>query len=113
MVGWLTRLRRPRREISATTAILAGVLLFPAWLAALAALLWVQLGWSWALLFLLAAPGLGLVALGLAEWRADTWADVTTFLRLGRRERLKALLRREREELAAEIERLRARLVEA
>ncbi len=107
-VPWLVARLAPAREIHATTQILAGAVFFPLWALGLALATGIWLGWPYGLALALAAPGLGLAALGFLEWHRERRRDVATFLRLGLRRRLKAHLQRERDGLAAEIEALRA-----
>lgn len=110
LLPWLVAHLDPRREIHATTQILAAVVLFPLWVLALALAVGAWLGWPFGLALVLAAPGLGLAALGFVEWHRKRRRDVTVFLRLGLRRGLGAHLRSERDALAAEIEALRSEL---
>ena len=106
----VARLAKPTRDVHATVQMLAGILLFPLHLALVgwALLLWLGTGWT-SVVLLLSIP-LGLLALAYRDWRAEVWADVRAFLRLGARRRLRELLVRERAEIAGEIAALRADL---
>lgn len=92
----------------ATARILAGFVLFPAWLALLAGLTGWWLGAGPALLMALAAAVLGPVALAFRDWERWARGEVRTFLRVASRRRLRELLLRERAALADELGRLRA-----
>jgi len=96
----------PPRDTHATVQILAGLVYFPLWLALLFGAVALTVSWPWALLCVALAPLLGLFALAFLEWRRDATADVSVFLRLGLRRRLKEHLRAEREALATEIQEL-------
>jgi len=109
-VAWLVARLHPSRDQFATYAILGGIVLFPSWVLALALAAGAWLSWSVGLALALAAPPLGLAALGYLEWRRDTLEDVAAFFRLGLRHRLRALLVAQRDALAADIEALRAEL---
>lgn len=108
--GLLARLMRPERDVFATVTLLGALLFFPLWYALAALLAWTFAGTLWGVLVLLVAPPAGLFTLHFRDWGAETLADVRAFLRLGLRDRLRAHLRAERDELASEIESLRTRL---
>lgn len=91
----------------ATVRILAGLVLFPLWLSAAATLVGLRWGALPALLGVLVLAVLGPLALAFRDWQRWALGEVRTFLRVASRSRLRALLVREREELAAELGRLR------
>ncbi len=108
-VPWIARPFAATAAVLATGRILAALLLFPLWLAALAALAARASPWAAALVVVL-APALGLFALAFRDWRAEIRDEAQVFLRLAARSRLRAHLARERAELARAIDGLRERL---
>jgi glycerol-3-phosphate O-acyltransferase / dihydroxyacetone phosphate acyltransferase len=102
----LARLGRPDPETFATAVLLAGIVLFPLWWLLLAVLAGVLQGALAAVLTLLLAPALGFFALVFLERRAEAYADLQVFLRLGLRREAKEELRAQRDALAARIEAL-------
>ena len=110
VVPRIARRADPSRDVHATVQILAGVVLFPAWLLALAGVALWQLGLAAGLAVLVLAPPLGLVALAFRDWRAETVDEVALFFRLGRLEPLRVRLRGERDAIVREIAALRERL---
>jgi 1-acyl-sn-glycerol-3-phosphate acyltransferase len=94
----------------ATARIFAGALLFPTWLALVAGLAFWRLGPIAGVALLVLAPLLGLAALAYRDWRLALHAEVRTFLRLAGRAHLRELLLAERDELARELEAVRANL---
>jgi 1-acyl-sn-glycerol-3-phosphate acyltransferase len=112
VTGLVARLMRPERDLFATVTLLGALLFFPLWYTLATVLAWLFAGALWGVVVLLVTPLAGLFTLHFRDWGAETLADVRTFLRLGRRDRLRAHLRADRDELAAEIESLRARLAD-
>lgn len=112
-VGWVGRLLRPNPDMAATVHLLAGLVLFPLWLVGIGVAIGLGLGWPSGILAMLLAPVLGLLALSFLEWWRGTVGDVSAFLRIGHRRRLRVLLARQRDELAAEIEALAGELRES
>jgi len=110
LAPWIARVLRPTRDTYATVQILAGIVFFPAWWAAVAIAIGILGGWTAAGIVATAALPVGLVALWFRDWRRERMADVAAFLVLTRRTRLRQLLRKERDEIAREIEALRAEL---
>ena len=108
LVPYVARLLRPSRSIYATVQIVAGIVLFPLWWIAAAVAAGIYSGWPGALSVVVLAPPLGLLALWFLGWRRETTADVAAFLVLARRKRLRELLRQERDDIAREIDALRA-----
>jgi len=105
LVGQLApRLATP--DTLATVRILAGLVLFPLWLALAALLVGLGAGPGAALVLALLAAMLGPVALAFRDWERWARGEVRTFLRVASRRRLRELLVREREALAGELARL-------
>ncbi len=103
----------PNPDMAATVHLLAGLVLFPLWLLGIGVATGLWLGWPSGVLAMLLAPVLGLLALSFLEWWRGTVGDVSAFLRIGHRRRLRVLLGRQRDELATEIEALASELREA
>ena len=91
----------------ATARILAGLVLFPLWLALATALTGWRLGFAPALLAAGLATLLGPVALGFRDWQRWARGEVRTFLGLASRRRLRELFLAERAALAHELDELR------
>ena len=106
----LGKLWKPVPETLATTVVMAALVVFPIWFVVLVAAAWLFAGPLAGLVVALLAPGLGLIAVGYWEGRRQAFADLSVFFRLGLRSRLKALLIRQRDALAARIEALSAEL---
>ena len=108
LVPYFPRWVSASRDAHATVQVLAGIVLFPAWwLTGAGIAFWFSGAAAAAVTAALAVP-LGLLALAYHDWRTEARDDVAAFLRLSGRRRLRELLARERAELAAAMERLRA-----
>lgn len=107
-IAALLAVSRPSPDVVSTYKLLASLVLLPAWHGALIAGLAPFLPLAW--LCALAAGLPALAALALALWRrpAHTWREVAIFLRVAPLLRLRAGLKRQRERLRSELERLGA-----
>ncbi len=98
LTGWLTTLSRPDPETQSTYKLLIGLVVYTAWVMALAALAaWLAGPWIGALV-LPAVPAIGLIGLWIRERRRDTrrlWRKLSSVL--ARREIVPALRTRQRE----------------
>lgn len=108
IVPWITRRVGPSRSVFATVQILAGAVVFPLWLALLAALGERAQGAAGALLLPLAAAAAGLFALARADEARAALAGLRSFFRTADARALRAELARERDRLADELRAARA-----
>ena len=111
LVPLATRFSSASRDIHATIRILTGLVLFPLWWLAATFAAAALVSGPVAVGVALALPVLGLAALAWIDWREERAGDVRAFLLLARRGSLRERLVRERDEIAEEIEGLRARLL--
>ena len=108
----IASLSRAQTDVLATIKLVAALLLFPSWYAALVVgtALWVG-PWACVAIALLAPP-LGPFATRFWQRRAHALEDAQVFFRVARAESLRERLRERRDSLAAEIEATRERIAE-
>jgi len=114
---WIASALKPELDLVGTVKFFASLVVAPLWMLLLAVAAWLALGTSWAVAALLGAIPLALLTRYFFEHWRGVMRDVRTFLVLASRQGLKALLHREGEALAAQVEsiaaELRPRLAEA
>jgi 1-acyl-sn-glycerol-3-phosphate acyltransferase len=108
LLAGLLRILRPSPDVVSTYKLLGALLALPAWHAALIGMLSVRLELPALLALALGVPAVA--ALALALWRrpAHTAREIAIYLRVAPLLRLRAGLKRQRERLRAELERLAA-----
>ncbi|MGQ0713527.1 MAG: 1-acyl-sn-glycerol-3-phosphate acyltransferase [Gemmatimonadaceae bacterium] len=100
LTGILEKRARPRDDVRATHKLLAGAIVFPLWIVALAALAGVIAGPATGVVTLLALPALGLLTLGLHEQWGDARVEAERYVTLRRRRETIEPLREQQRELA-------------
>ena len=98
LTGIVEKRARPRDDVRATHKLLAGAIVFPLWIVALALLAGVIAGPLAGLVALISLPALGLLTLGLHEQWGDARAEAERYVTLRRRrETIEPLRERQRE----------------
>lgn len=110
VVALVVRFSRTPKDVESTLKLLVGVLVYGAWILALALLCGLWLGPRAGLLAVPALPALGLLALFVRERWADAVSEARRYLALRRRPDISTRLLRQRAELGARLEALRSEL---
>lgn len=97
---------KPEPDVVATVKLLASVLFFAGWHAAVVTLLTLKLGWQVALPVGIMLPFAGIYSQHFLERREAAWHDLTLFFSLGSRRAARRRLERQRDVIAEEIESL-------
>ena len=95
---------RPRDDVRATHKLLAGVIVFPLWIVALALVIGAIVGPLAGLLAFVALPALGLFTLGLHEQWGSARAEASRYLTLRQRRETIEPLREQQRELAVRLQ---------
>jgi glycerol-3-phosphate O-acyltransferase/dihydroxyacetone phosphate acyltransferase len=103
LTGIVERRARPRDDVRATHKVLAGALVFPLWIVALALAIGLAAGPLAGLLALVVLPALGLFTLGLREQWTQARAEASRYLTLHRRKETVEPLREQQRELAVRL----------
>jgi hypothetical protein len=103
LTGIVEKRARPRDDVRATHKLLAGAIVFPLWIVALAAIVASAVGPVTGLLTLLALPALGLFTLGLHEQWREAGAEAARYMTLRRRRDVIDPLRETQRELGVRL----------
>jgi 1-acyl-sn-glycerol-3-phosphate acyltransferase len=103
LTGIVEKRARPRDDVRATHKLLAGAIVFPLWIVALAAIVASALGPVAGLLTLLGLPALGLFTLGLHEQWREAGAEAARYMTLRRRRDVIEPLRETQRELGVRL----------
>ncbi|MEJ2204890.1 MAG: 1-acyl-sn-glycerol-3-phosphate acyltransferase [Gemmatimonadota bacterium] len=104
---YVAPLFRPTLDQVATYKLGTAILVFPAWLALLAAGAWLLLGLRWMVVSLTVFPAVGLAAIAWHERQARLWEDFRVWVKVLRHPGDRDRLAEQRRWLVAEFDRLR------
>jgi glycerol-3-phosphate O-acyltransferase/dihydroxyacetone phosphate acyltransferase len=104
LTGIAEKRARPRDDVRATHKLLAGVIVFPLWIVALALVIGAIAGPLTGLLAFVALPALGLFTLGLHEQWGAARAEAARYLTLRQRRETIEPLREQQRELAVRLQ---------